>query len=94
MYCLTVYEDFSLVNGLHIIKRNKVTYRMWENFGVGKNWRIWRIEGHSPIFYPPMFLLGSVLAIHAAHSLIFYPPIDSDQRIRQCFTPPKFSHIR
>ena len=29
---------------------------MWENFGVGKNWRIWRIEGHSPIFYPPMFL--------------------------------------
>ena len=64
-------------------------YRMWENFGVGKNWRIWRIEGHSP-----MFFLGSVLAIRVAHSPIFYPPIDSDQRIRQCFTPPKFSHVR
>ena len=25
-------------------------YRTWENFGVGKNWRIWQIEGHSPIF--------------------------------------------
>ena len=31
-------------------------YRTWENFGVGKNWRIWQIEGHSPIFYLPMFL--------------------------------------
>ena len=41
-----------------------------------------------------MFLLGSVLAIHAAHSPIFYPPVDSDQRIRQCFTPPKFSHVQ
>ena len=31
-------------------------YRTWENFGVGKNWRIWQIEGHLPIFYLPMFL--------------------------------------
>ena len=69
-------------------------YRTWENFGVEKNWRIWRIEGHSPIFIRQCFFLGSVLAIHAAHSPIFYPPIDSDQRIRQCFTPPKFSHVR
>ena len=28
-----------------------------------------------------------------AHSPIFHPPIDSNQRIRQCFTPPKFSHV-
>ena len=63
-------------------------------FWSGKSRRIWQIEGHSPIFYLPMFLLGSVLAIHVAHSPIFYPPIDSDQRIRQCFTPPKFSHVR
>ena len=28
-----------------------------------------------------------------AHSPIFYPPIDSDQRIRECFTPPNFSHV-
>ena len=27
-------------------------YRTWENVGVGKNWRIWRIVGSSPIFYP------------------------------------------
>ena len=29
-------------------------YRTWENFGVGKNWRIWRIVVSSPIFYPPI----------------------------------------
>ena len=61
---------------------------------MGKNWRIWRIEGHSPIFIRQCFFLGSVLVIHVAHSPILYPPIDSDQRIRQCFTPPKFSHVR
>ena len=27
---------------------------MWENFGVGKNWRIWQIVVYSPIFYPPI----------------------------------------
>ena len=36
------------------------------------------------------FLSTNVSAIHVAHSPIFYPPIDSDQRIRQCFTPPNF----
>ena len=78
----------------HAITLTYMNYRTWENFGVGKSWRIWQIEGHSPIFYLPMFLLGSVLAIHVAHLPIFYPPIDSDQCIRQCFTLPKFSHIQ
>ena len=27
---------------------------MWKNFGVGINWRIWQIEHHSHIFYPPI----------------------------------------
>ena len=35
-------------------------YRMWENFGQGINWRIWRIVNHSPIFYSPVI---SVLEI-------------------------------
>ena len=63
----------------------------WENFGVEKNWRI---EGHSPIFICQCFFLGSVLTIHAAHAPIFYPLIDLDLCIRQCFTLPKFSHVR
>ena len=29
-------------------------YRTWENFGVGKNWRIWQVVVSSPIFYPPI----------------------------------------
>ena len=29
-------------------------YRTWKNFGVGKNWLIWRIVGSSPIFYSPI----------------------------------------
>ena len=31
-----------------------IRYRTWENFGVGKNWQIWRIVVSSPIFYPPI----------------------------------------
>ena len=66
---------------------------------VGKFWsgkKLANLANRRPFanFYLPMFLLGSVLAIHVAHSPIFYPPIDSDQRIRQCFTLPKFSHVR
>ena len=31
--------------------QNFLLYRTWENFGVGKNWRI---VVSSPIFYPPI----------------------------------------
>ena len=27
-------------------------YRIAQNSGGGKLWRIWQIESHSPIFYP------------------------------------------
>ena len=59
-------------------------------FWSGKKLANWQIEGHLPIFIRQCFFLGSVLAMHAAHSPILYPPIDSDQRICQCFTPPNF----
>ena len=29
-----------------------VTYRIVQNLGGGKLWRIWQIESNSPIFYP------------------------------------------
>ena len=31
------------------------TYRIAQNFGGGKLWRIWRNERHSPMFYPTKF---------------------------------------
>ena len=34
---------------LHVIHRyTRMVYRPWENFGVGKNWRIWRIANILP----------------------------------------------
>ena len=32
-----------------------ITYRIAQNFGGGKLWRIWRNDRHSPIFYPIKF---------------------------------------
>ena len=32
-----------------------ISYRTWKNFGGGKNWRIWRIVNHSPIFIRQLF---------------------------------------
>ena len=31
-------------------------YRTWENFGGGKNWRIWRMIFNSPNFSSPIFI--------------------------------------
>ena len=33
---------------------------MWENFGGGKFWRIWRMVGNSPKFSPPIFINARV----------------------------------
>ena len=65
-----------------------------EKFWSGK--KLANLANRRPFtnFLSTNVFLGSVLVIHAAHSPIFYPPIDSDQCIRQCFTPPKFSHVR
>ena len=35
-----------------LLERVMNKYRIAQNSGGGKLWRIWRIERHSPIFYP------------------------------------------
>ena len=41
-----------------------VTYRIAQNSGGGKYWRIWRIKCNSPIFYPPMFSTSNTIKIY------------------------------
>ena len=67
---------------------HEAVYRTWENFGVGKNRRIWQIECHLLIFYLPInsFVIIScshtwslfvnflpAIQFRLAHSPIFYP---------------------
>ena len=61
----------------------------WEKIGEFGEYKAIR-----QFFTRQLFLLESVLVTHSARSPIFYPPIGSYQPIRQCFTPPKFSHVR
>ena len=51
---------------------------------------MWQLESHLPILICQLFLLQSVLAIHAVHWPIL--SIGSHLPILQCLTPPKCSH--
>ena len=72
---MPTYKTYQLNQLIFIME---IRYRTCENFCVGKNWQIWQIEYHSPLFYPSITPLYSVVAIQAVDSLIFYPPIGSD----------------
>ena len=68
---------------------------------VGKFWckkKLMNLPNRMPftnVLLINYFLLYSLVAIQVVHSPMFYPPIGSDyiQPIRQCFTPPRFSHV-
>ena len=49
-----VFKELN-VNGVYYLHTNTFvssSYRIAQNSGGGILWRIWRIERHSPIFYP------------------------------------------
>ena len=66
-------DIISNVTAVNTINRRDVFvctyYRTREIFGGGKYWRIWRIRGNSPNFYPPNVLVDKI-----RKSLKFYPP--------------------
>ena len=43
--------------GFFLLDLQKGAYHTQEIFGGGKYWRIWRIRGNSPNFYPPNVLV-------------------------------------
>ena len=67
---------------------------MWENFGVGK---FWRING-SKVFDEKKFgeSVGSLLKILAFINIggENFGELPTVRQIRQNFPPPKFSHVR
>ena len=69
-------------------------YRMWENFGGRKFWRIWRTVYNSPKFYPPIFINARIFNKLPTDSPNFSSPKTLEPSIRQNFPPPKFSHVR
>ena len=53
----------STTNKIHMNALLEIVYRVWENIGGGKNWRIWQIVNHSSIFSP----IISVTPLHWNH---------------------------
>ena len=63
-----------------------VTYRIAQNFGGRKHWRIWRLGANSPKFYPPKFSI----------TLVFYHCSTQSANVFSAkyilgANPPKFS---
>jgi len=57
MMALESFLHRSSINFILSTCTKRINYRIAQNSGRGKLWRIWRIECHSPIFYTTKFIL-------------------------------------
>ena len=65
-------------------------YCMWEIFGGGKYWRIWRIHGNLPNFYPPNVLVLPSKQLAKVSSPMFYHPKVKENVYLPIFCPSKY----
>ena len=84
------YAVLVFITWLHHI----AMYRIAQNFGGKKLWRIWYFTTDPPKFYPPIIFILAILLCKAVNPPMFCPPKCLSAPIRQSFLPPKFCAIR